>query len=483
MTTFRQPARPFARALDIAPLRSAPVRDHTWAVLCGLVIGGISMVSPVLGLIAVVGVGFAVLALLRPVALGYLMIVVIALTGGAQRDRFIPVLTPNEIGLVLTVGLLVPALFLARRRRNDDVRLVGLAFVILVIGTVAIPVADFSLRRIPLDLDNAFKLVGPIQYFLLFWSFTMLARDEGDKRRLTLFMLSGGTVVALIGLLQAARIGFVVNLLNNYFSSVHVEDSLDAEAGRITSVIGAWNALGMFMMTCIVLAWATLPGMKTVRDRAIVFTSLVVCAVTLIGSGSFSGIFGAALGLLLVSYFTGRIQRMIPLAVGGGLAIAAVLVVGQSFLLPVVQARLEFQFGESGDLVPRTLSTRFDIWRDVFATPIRQHFPRAVHPNVPASYAWLWEESQYVMLLFRTGLAGLAAHLIWVGLIVTWLRRRLRQIDGLNKMYAACALTIMIVMSIGGFTNAVFNYSGSIDYMWILFAFVASSTESGDHGD
>jgi hypothetical protein len=125
--------------------------------------------------------------------------------------------------------------------------------------------------------------------------------------------------------------------------------------------------------------------------------------------------------------------------------------------------------------VPQTLAYRFDIWRDVFIPPIRDHFPQAVYPKVPATFTWLFEESQYIMLLFRTGLAGISAHFVWVGIIVYWLFRRLRQSDGFMKSLVASALTIVLVLSVAGFTNAVFNYSGSIDYMWILFALVASS--------
>lgn len=471
----RRSTRPLARSRWSRTLRWANF-DIPIAIVGGLGLGAIVLVSPVLAVVAAAAAVVGLVAFLRPISLGYLMIAITALTGGTERDRFIPILTPNEVGLVLMVGLLAPAFLVVRSRvRNPEINVVSFAFVILVFGTVIVPVADFSLRGIPLDLDNAFKLIGPVQYFLLFWAFTRLANSDTDRRNLVLFMMSCGSIVALVGLAQAARLPPVIWLLNNYFSSLHLADSLEGDAGRITSLIGAWNALGMFMMASIILSWAFLPELSERWHRIIAITCLVSCSTTLIASGSFSGLIGAVVGVAIVSYLDHRLAHIIPLAVAGLSTIGAVFFFGRGFLLPVVEERIVFQYSNGEGLVPRTLADRFDIWRDVFLPPIRENFPRAVYPKVPQNFAWLFEESQYIMLLFRTGLAGFLAHILWVGIMGYWILRRMRHGDDLTRRLAICALAILVVLSLGGFTNSVFSYSGSVDYMWILFALVAST--------
>ncbi len=466
----------FRAPLNIANrLRRGSVSTYILAGLIGLGLGLVCIISPLLGLVAVLGIAFVLVSLSKPIILAYMMIAVTTLAGGMQRDRIIPILSPNEVSLLLTVALILPAFLLTKQRPNKDTKSIVLAFVILVGGTVFIPVAGFLLRGIPLDLNNAFKLVAPIQYFLLFWSFTLIVNTEIERRRLVQWMLICGSIVAVVGLLQAARVGFIINILGNWFSSSHLDDSLTTGAGRITSLLGAWNALGMFMMVCVVLAWAVLPVTKGKLNVAIVITSMVLCGLTLIATGSFAGNLSMAAGIALILILTKRTKKMFVVLIVSVLGLALIFLIAQSILRPLVEQRIAFQFEDGVNLVPQTLAYRFDIWRDVFIPPIRQYFPQAVYPKVPADYTWLFEESQYIMLLFRTGLAGFVAHLAWVGIIVFWLFRRLRQSEGFMKSVIASALTIVLVLSIAGFTNAVFNYSGSIDYMWILFALVASS--------
>lgn len=453
------------------------------AGLVGLVLGTLCVMSPLLGLIAVLGTAFCLLALEKPVVLGYTLIAVITLTGGMQRGRLIPILTPNEIFLVLAVAMVLPIFLLSKQRRGDSKAVLG-AFVILVIGTVLVPTIDFLMRGVTLDIDNAFKLMGPVQYFLLFWIFTLIATSEADSRRLVLWMLICGAIVGVVGLLQAARVGPVISVLNNWFSSIHLGASLESEAGRITSLLGAWNALGMFMMTCVILAWAILPAVNGRYEWIIVVSSMLLCGLCLIASGSFAGNLGMAAGVALLVLMTRRVQKMLPVLILIVLAITLFFLLAQSFLRPLVEERIAFQYEGGDSLVPQTLAYRFDVWRDVFMPPIRAHFPRPVYPIVPPDYAWLYEESQYVMLLFRTGLAGFVGHLLWFAIIVFWLSRRVQQDNerrqaenAFTRALAPGVLTLVLVLSVAGFTNAVFNYSGSIDYMWIMFALVASSSE------
>ncbi len=115
------------------------------------------------------------------------------------------------------------------------------------------------------------------------------------------------------------------------------------------------------------------------------------------------------------------------------------------------------------------------VWREIFIPAIQIHFPWPVYPKVPSYYAWQFEESQYILLLFRTGLAGFISYLAWIGTTIVWLFRSYRGVHGFDRAIASAALTLIIVLVIAGFTNEVFSFSGTIDYLWIMVALVANS--------
>jgi hypothetical protein len=82
------------------------------------------------------------------------------------------------------------------------------------------------------------------------------------------------------------------------------------------------------------------------------------------------------------------------------------------------------------------------------------------------------------MLLYRFGALGLLSHLGWVFFWVIWLLRRLNKSTPLTKSIIASAIGIILVMSIAGLTNAVFTYSGAVEYLWILLAMVIKNEDN-----
>jgi hypothetical protein len=62
--------------------------------------------------------------------------------------------------------------------------------------------------------------------------------------------------------------------------------------------------------------------------------------------------------------------------------------------------------------------------------------------------------------------------------MLRWLHRRFTASQGLSRAIAASAFSILVMMSLGGLTNAVFYFSGAADFMWILFGLVVNSEET-----
>jgi len=372
---------------------------------------------------------------------------------------------------VFSVAIVFFIILANKQRPMANLRYGIIAFVLYIPGLVFIPFGVYLLRGTSLAVRDIFWLVAPLQYFLLFFVFAIVPEREAERRRLVLWMLICASIVAIVGLAQAAQLGPAIKLLKNWYPSDHLESG-----GRLTSLMGAWNSLGILLMSVLLINWAILPTIKGNISRGIVLGAMGICAVCLIGSGSFAGIGGVIMGVGVIEILWQRGVRIVPIFILSLGVVAIIFLLLQPVLQPLVQSRLDYQFGGGGS-TPQTLSYRFIVWRDVFLPPIRENFPWPVHPTVPASYTWHIEESQYIMLLFRLGLTGLLSHLAWVGLTLAWLSRRFRQSEGFLRGITISVLAILIVLTVDGLTNAVFTFAGTMDYLWILLGLIANSQE------
>ncbi len=442
------------------------------ACLVGIVFGLSGVISPILAIVLAIGIAVLLTSLSKPVLLGYLIIVAIILTSGIERGRFIPVFSINELGLLATVAIALLIVLIDKRRNITLPRYFWLALLVLGGGMVFIPILIYLLQGTQLTVNNAFKMVGPLQYFLLFWLFTVLPESDADRRKIIWIMLAMGAVVAVVGLMQGVGIGFVDRILNTFYASSH--ESMAARAGRITSLLAAWNSLGIFMMTILLICTAILFEIETLIGRLFTMGVMTLSLLCLLASGSYAGIIGTVIGVFLILTFTQRWTRSMPGFIVGFLVILLLILVFYPFIQPLIEKRLSYQF-QGGGWMPQTISYRFKVWREIFIPAIKQHFPLAVAPTVPSYYAWQFEESQYILLLFRTGLAGFASFLLWIGLTIAWLYRTYRQSKGFDKALVSITLTLVIVLIVAGFTNEVFSFAGSIDYLWIMMGMIASS--------
>lgn len=473
-TSLGPQRKPSAWTGALLAWRRANLRSHILAGLVGVGIGLLCLISPWLAVGVVLGVTSCIVALSKPIVLCYVVVAVIALTSGMKRGQLFPLLRPNEVGLFLSGGVAFLVILANKRRHITGSRYGSTAFIVLISGTVIIPVVFYLLRGTQLTTDDAFRLLAPLQYFLLFWLFAALPESESDRRKLIQCMLLCGSIVAAVGLMQMASVGFVTELLDRWYAS-----SLGAvatAAGRTTSLMAAWNVLGIYLMVNLLIAWAILPSISEVLSRVSMLVTITLSAACLVASGSFAGILGLITGVLVIEVLRRRRMREVPilrLAVAG---VAIGICSFQPILQPLIRQRLDFQFRHGG-MVPQTLLFRFQVWRDIFWPPIRQNFPWPVHPTIPATFAWQFGESQYLMLLFHTGFVSLLAHLAWVGITLAWLYRRLRKSDGFLRAIVASTFAILVVLSIAGLTNSVFTYSGAADYLWIMLALVAGSKE------
>jgi O-antigen ligase len=285
-------------------------------------------------------------------------------------------------------------------------------------------------------------------------------------------MLACGVLVAVVGLAQGAGIGVVKRLLQVLYASSH--QSVAARAGRVTSLLGSWNSLGIFLMAICLICWSLLLEINGNGQRLLLVGILAISLLCLVASGSYAGILGLAIGLCLLVVLSRHRVRSVPVVLVALIVAIPLIVALYPYLESLVEKRLADQF-QYGGWMPQTLSYRFMVWREIFIPAIRTHFPWAVYPTVPTYYAWQFEESQYILLLFRTGLVGFASFLGWILATVAWLLQDYRQAQGFDRAVGSAALALIIILGIAGLTNEVFSFAGTIDYLWIMLALVANS--------
>lgn len=452
--------------------RNAPFSNFILPCLVGIVFGILCLVSPLLAVFLGLGFVIFITSLSKPAILSYLVIGAIILTSGIERGRFFPILSGNEVSLLVAVAVTVLIVLTDKRRRVVLPKYFWLAFAVLIGGTVVIPIVYYLQQGTQLTINNAFKMISPIQYFLLFWLFTVLPQGESDRRKIIWCMLGFGFIVAFVGVVQGLGIGFVNRLLEILYASSH--EAMAARAGRITSLLGSWNSLGIFMMTIIFICWSVLFEVGQSTGRLLILGIMAISVLCLIATGSYAGIIGTVVGLFFIQILSQRKTRSMPVLIIGLIVIIISVLVFYPFLQPLIEKRLTYQF-RYGGMVPQTLQYRIKVWSEIFIPAIRQHFPWPVYPTVPSYYAWQFEESQYILLLFRTGLAGFIGYMTWIAITIGWLYRRFRRSGGFDKSIALAALTLVSVLVIAGFTNEVFSFAGSIDYLWIMLGLVANA--------
>lgn len=439
-------------------------QDYIYAILVGVSVGALCIVSPIIALAIIVGGAFIITALKKPIVLCYVVITATIFLSGMQRGQLVNLFIPNEpilIGAVALAFLVV----VARTRRIIYPPGLLLALLVLELGTVVVPLLAYYARGFSLGTSDVFSLIAPAQYILLAWLFSQIPQNDTERHHILQWMLFCASCVALIGLLQAMHFGPVINILNTWYPSDHLADA--SQAGRVTSVLGAWNTLGNYLMIALILVFAMQTYKRSLLSNLNMLLALGLCGACLLASGSYASLGGLVFGVFMIR---GVFDRR-------GLKILAVFVIAlglATFLLQdQIGTRLNYQFG-SGSAVPQTLSYRFMVWQQIYLPIIDKHLLWGVNPTFEA-VTWQWAESEYLYLLFRSGLFSLLAHLAFVALVLRWAFHRIRSDSGLNKMLAVALFTIVCALSIMGFTNEVFTSSGSIDYLWILIGLIAGS--------
>lgn len=446
------------------------------AVALGGVLGASALLSPLLpALLAAVGAASAALMALplRPIAFLHALIVAIPFSAALPRGAFVPFVVPSELLLIVTVCLALVHAALSRRLPAVPPALLGAAAVFAV-GTSLVPLAGYLVRGVALQSTDVLNLVAPVQYLVLFGLCAAVPASARERRQLVHTMIASATAVGAIGLLQAAEVGPVVGWLQASYPSEQA--AVSQEAGRVTSVFGAWNALGLFLVTALLLIASISPDQRRAHGRVWLGLATIVTLLCLLATNLWSGMIGVVLGYAFIKTYDPRGLRSVA-------PLAALVAVGVVLLLPDLTQRVAFQ-ARADTWLPQTLVFRWGVWQDVFVPRIAENPLWGVRPSF-AGLAWPYPESQYIGYLYRSGAVSLLAHVVWLLVTVAWLLRALRrpQADPLQRSLVLASLSLALVLSLIGIINPVFTYSGTMDYFWIVLGLVVNGGRLPSHAD
>ncbi len=436
----------------------------------GAAIGILLLISPWLAIGCIFAIVVFVAALIKPIFLCHLTVLAVALTSGMERGKPVPMLRTNEILLAASVGIAFIIMMVRKNRYSVKFDRLGVAILVLVLGTSIIPGSYYLVRGSPLSIQDIIVLLAPFQYMFLFWMFAYIPSSNQERLAIVKFMLFCATIVAIVGLLQGAKISAVDTFLNNWYPSPHLSQAL--RVSRITSLLGSWNSLGMFMMINLMIIWA----FGIFRPSDLGWPAILVegglCIACLFLSGSFAAMIGLMLGISIIAVLLGLYLSKKNIFLF--FTMVAALTITFMLFPELIQGRIDYQFGYGG-AVPATLFDRFRLWKDIYLPAIQKNLFWGINPTIPTYYSWQYTESQFLSLLFSFGIVGFIAYLVWNGLTLNFLFRKLYTYRGFIKTISAVAIGSIIVLFIAGFSNAVFTYSGTADYLWITLAMMTTT--------
>jgi hypothetical protein len=292
-------------------------------------------------------------------------------------------------------------------------------------------------------------------------------RREAEVRLCLWLSMAAAAIVAVVAMLQALQLFGVPGRLATYYPPEEGVGALDA--GRGTSTLSSSFAVGDLMVFNVAIASAL--ALRGSPRRRLLGVALAVFVLGAIASGQFSSYAGLLIGIVVIGVASGRLGRIVMIAVPG--AVVAVVA-----LWPVIAKRLTEVDAVSG--LPLSwvgpngrwsnLTTYF--WPDLFRhdnwlTGVRL----AARAPAPESWRqWIWIESGHTWLLWTGGIVFAIACFAFLGIAIHVVHRVGRERADAVGAAAVGALTALWVNVVLMTFDVHLTLRGSADLTFALLA-------------
>jgi hypothetical protein len=477
-TVFHTPSSPLTGASARFDLRHPALVPLAGLVLGSLVVGVAAGRGLAAGLAAVLAVAATLWAVRNPTAGALAIVAIVPVVSGFKRGLPVPGL---KLGELLAVGWSVTLLATAGRDHWRHWRAFDWLALGYVAATFGIGLLDTAQRGDTLTGEDWGKLIGPLQFFLLYRAVLVALPRREERLRALDWLLIGSVVVAAITMLQALRLPGVTDLLVT-LTGQDYSGRLTWAVARANGPFPHWTMLAGYMFGIAVTCTALLLGGVSGRRRRLVLLALGAASVTLVLTVTIGPMLGALAGALALAWWYRRSGRMLAYAAVG----CAILLVA---FQPLLSRRADDQFqaqsssAQQYSLVPHTVSNRVGFWTDQYLPALQGRWVTGYGPQIPPEVTWKFTESVYISMLLRGGLPLLALYLamtLSLGLLALEVaRERAGPADpegrALERGLARGVVVMLAVLAVIQLIAPYFVTTGLPHLWWILAALVAGA--------
>jgi hypothetical protein len=459
-----------ATAISDEPVRlgSRTSRALFGAGACALV-GTAAGVDPRAGVAALGAVGACLVALHRPAIAAYVLVAIVPATSGLRPGLPVPGLRLSELLAGGVAGLL---LVVARPGRTPPWRAFDWLALGYVVATAVLGGLDLVARGSQLGFAEASRLLGPLQFFLLYRALLTTLTSEQRRRTAIRLLLVASVPVSVLAILQEARAPGVVQFLAAVTDSQAYAENASSGIARATGPFPHWHDLGGYLFITVVLGVSLATSSSRALERRTLIAVIALAAVAGLSTVSFTPIAGAVAGSLWLVMTSRRVGRRL----GGFAAFAVVL---SLIFGPVIASRYHEQFTTSTPVkerpyLPQNVNFRIDVWTNEFAPVLRAHLLTGYGPDLPPGLGFTYTETIYVTLMLRGGLPLL---LVYAGLMIAVAARSrdLKHDADPDRRAVARALAAGVVLiALMQFMTNYFVNAGFPYVFWVLAALVFS---------
>ena len=419
---------------------------------------------------AVFGVAVVVIVLARPVVGAYTLVAVVPPASGLRAGLPVPQFRLSEI-LIASIGVLL--LLLARPGHTPRWRAFDWLAIGYVVANAVLGAVDLLSRGSPITIAEANKLLGPMQFFLLYRAVLTTLTTQHQRQFALRLLLFASVPVSVLAVLQEMHAPGVVNFLANVTASQAFVTN--ADVARATGPFALWHDLGSYLFVIVMLGVALLVNQSWQGMKPRMLAGIVVLAgIALITTVSATPIAGAAVGVLVLAMTARPRKQWVVRA--AGFIVLLIAAFG-----PVLATRYKQQFSLQAPVkqipyLPQNFNFRISVWTTEFLPVVGKHLTTGYGPDFPPALAFSYTESVYVTLLLRGGLPLL---FLYAGLMLAlaFRARDLRNDADVERRAIAQVLFVVIILVV--FMQLTTNYfvnAGFPFLFWVLAALLTAGT-------
>jgi O-antigen/teichoic acid export membrane protein len=422
------------------------------------------------GVAALFGVAVVVIVLARPVIGAYTLVAVVPPVSGLRAGLPVPQLRPAEV-LIGSVGVLL--LLIARPGQTPRWRAFDWCALGYAVANAGLGALDLRSLGSPITLAEADKLLGPIQFFILYRAVLTTLTTQRQRQVALRLLLFASVPVSVLAIVQEMHPPGIAKLLASATDSQLFVTT--AGVSRATGPFAIWHDLGSYLFVIVLLGVALLVNQSYRVMKLRTLAGIVVLAgIALITTVTITPIAGTAVGVLALAVTAHPRKQWVVRTAG-------LIVLLSAAFGPILAARYEEQYALQAPIkqipyLPETINFRIAVWTTEFIPVLVKHLVTGYGPDTPSNLAFSYTESVYVTILLRGGLPLL---FLYAGLMLSLALRAhdLRNDHDVERRVVAQVLLLVIVLVV--FMQLTTNYfvnAGFPFLFWILAALLTAGT-------